>query len=57
MNFSQSGTDATYRIRVPAGKTMRLDLQWAQPWFGVTTDLDACLILGGASSRVAPRTT
>ena len=48
MNFSQSGTDATYRIRVPAGKTLNLDLQWAQPWFGVTTDLDAYLIRGGA---------
>ena len=27
--------------RSPAAQTLRLTLQWAEPWFGVTTDLDA----------------
>lgn len=33
-------TDTTFGITVAPGKTLRIDLQWAQPWFGVTTDLD-----------------
>ena len=32
----------TYGISLPTGRTLSIVLQWAQPWNGVTTDLD-CL--------------
>jgi len=38
------GTDATYWIAVKPGSTLTLDLQWAEPWFGVESDLDAFLL-------------
>lgn len=49
MDFDPSGaTDTTFAITVSPGATLRLDLQWAEPWFGVETDLDAYLFdLGG----------
>jgi subtilisin family serine protease len=37
-------TDDTFGITVEAGATLRLDLQWAEPWNGVGTDLDAFLL-------------
>jgi len=36
--------DTTYGIRVAPGRTVSVDLQWAQPWNGVTTDFDAYLL-------------
>jgi len=36
--------DNTYGISVAPGATVRVDLQWAQPWNGVTTDFDAYLL-------------
>ena len=39
-----AAVDRTYGIRVPPGRFVTIDLQWAQPWNGVTTDLDAYLI-------------
>jgi subtilisin family serine protease len=36
--------DDTLGITVAPGATLRLDLQWAEPWNGVTTDLDAFLL-------------
>lgn len=45
MDFDpEAGTDTTFGIRVSPGATLRVDLQWAQPWNGVTTDLDAYLL-------------
>lgn len=45
MDFNPTATvDNTYGISVPNGRTLRIDVQWAQPWFGVTTDNDAYLI-------------
>jgi hypothetical protein len=46
------GDDNTYAITVPSGRSITLDLQWAQPWNGVTTDIDAYLI-DGAGNIVA----
>jgi Subtilase family len=44
MDFDPSGaTDTTFAITVSPGATLTLDLQWAEPWFGVETDLDAYL--------------
>ncbi len=39
-----TGDDNTYAIDVPNGRTLTLDIQYAQPWNGVTTDLDAYLL-------------
>lgn len=39
-----AGVDPTFGIRVSPGATLTIDLQWAQPWNGVTTDLDAYLL-------------
>jgi hypothetical protein len=36
--------DDTFGITVAKGGTLTVDLQWAQPWNGVTTDLDAYLL-------------
>jgi len=49
MDFDPGGaTDTTFAITVSPGATLNLDLQWAEPWFGVETDLDAYLFdLGG----------
>ena len=50
MDFNPSATpDNTYGISVPNGRTVKLDLQWAQPWFGVTTDLDSYLVSSGGT--------
>jgi subtilase family protein len=44
MDFDPGGaTDTTFAITVSPGETLNLDLQWAEPWFGVETDLDAYL--------------
>lgn len=45
-------TDTTFAIVVSPGATLNLDLQWAEPWFGVETDLDAYL-LNGAGAVIA----
>jgi subtilisin family serine protease len=39
-----ASTDPDFAITVEGGKTLRLVLQWAQPWGGVSTDLDAYLL-------------
>jgi subtilisin family serine protease len=39
--------DTGFRITVEPEATLIVDLQWAQPWFGVTTDLDAYLLRNG----------
>lgn len=37
-------SDPTFRITVSKGADLLLDLQWAEPWFGVETDFDAYLL-------------
>jgi hypothetical protein len=37
-------TDRTFGIKVEPGAVLSVDLQWAEPWFGVETDLDAFLL-------------
>ena len=39
-------TDRTFSITVEPGRTLTVDLQWAEPWNGVATDLDAFLLSG-----------
>jgi len=38
--------DNTFGITVAGHETLTLSLQWAEPWYGVTTDYDAFLISG-----------
>lgn len=42
------GVDPSFGITVGGKETLTLDLQWAQPWNGVSTDLDAYLLSAGA---------
>jgi Subtilase family len=45
MDFNPGvGTDRTFGITVEPEETLTLDLQWAEPWNGVLTDLDAFLL-------------
>jgi subtilisin family serine protease len=39
-----AGVDPGFEITVSEGATLTVDLQWDQPWNGVTTDLDAFLL-------------
>jgi hypothetical protein len=43
-NFSTSGTDNTYGMSVKSGGDVAIDLQWAQPISGVTSDFDVYLL-------------
>lgn len=43
------GSDPTFGITVEAGETLTVDLQWAEPWNGVGTDLDAFLLSGAGT--------
>jgi hypothetical protein len=45
MDFNPgAATDRTYGIKVEPGALLSIDLQWAEPWEGVETDLDAILL-------------
>lgn len=48
-----AGTDRTFGIAVDPGETLSLDLQWAEPWNGVLTDLDAVLLSPSGSQILA----
>ena len=39
-----AATDRSYGIKVEAGEILSIDLQWAEPWEGVESDLDAFLL-------------
>lgn len=43
-NPSVAETDTTFGITVEAGETLIVDLQWAEAWGGVGTNLDAFLL-------------
>lgn len=45
MDFDPGGgEDNTFGITVGAGRILTVDLQWAEPWYGVHSDLDAYLL-------------
>jgi hypothetical protein len=47
MDFNPgAGTDRSFGITVEKGKTLTIDLQWAEAWNGVASDLDAFLLNG-----------
>jgi hypothetical protein len=41
-----AGIDTGFGITVGPGGTAKINLQWAEPWFGVETDLIAVLVAG-----------
>lgn len=41
-----AGVDTSYGITINPGSTLLFDLQWAEPWNGVTTDFDLLLYEG-----------
>jgi subtilisin family serine protease len=49
-----AATDRTFGITVGPKQVLTLDLQWAEPWNGVATDLDAFLLSGGQILAEAP---
>ncbi len=50
LDFNPSAaTDRTFGVKVKAGATLTADLQWAEPRFGVETDLDAFLLSAGGA--------
>jgi Subtilase family len=44
LNFSPHGNDYTLGIKVKKEASLTLDVQWAEPWYGVKSDLDAYLV-------------
>jgi Subtilase family len=45
MDFNPDApVDRAFGIRVDPGATLTIDLQWAEPWSGVETDVDAFLL-------------
>ncbi|MFT3865914.1 MAG: S8 family serine peptidase [Solirubrobacterales bacterium] len=44
MNFSPDGSDPTLGITVGAHSELLVDLQWAEPWGGTESDLNAYLL-------------
>lgn len=63
MDFNPgSATDRTFGIEVEPEEVLSIDLQWAEPWEGVQTDLDAVLLnadgevlTGSAEDNVSPK--
>jgi len=58
MDFNPgAATDRTLGIKVAPGGRLTVDLQWSEPWEGVTTDLDAFLLdaSGGLIASSAER--
>jgi Subtilase family len=50
---TEASVDNTYGIDVAAGARVSIDLQWAQPWNGVDTDLDLYFVSADGSAILA----
>jgi hypothetical protein len=49
MDFdSGAAVDPSYEVTLPGHHSMTMALQWAEPWNGVTTDLDMYLVFNGS---------
>lgn len=63
MDFAPGpASDRTFGIKVEPGEVLSVDLQWAEPWEGVQTDLDAFLLdangrllTGSVEDNVSPK--
>jgi hypothetical protein len=51
LNFAPTGEDSTFGITVEPESRVVVDLQWAEPWYGVDSDLDGYL-LNGSRTKV-----
>jgi hypothetical protein len=51
-----AAVDGTFRITVEPKQELALDLQWAEPWEGVQSDLDAFLLSASGSTVLASST-
>jgi hypothetical protein len=55
MDFNPGApVDTGFQILVEPESTLTVDLQWSQPWHGVTTDLDAYLLRNGVEVAGVP---
>jgi hypothetical protein len=57
MNFAPTGADTTFGITVKGNSTLTVDLQWAEPWNGVDSDLDAYLLNASGKAILKRDTT
>jgi hypothetical protein len=58
MDFDPTGgTDTSYQITVPNGRSPRVELQWAEPWDGVTTNLNLHVTRVSTGLQVASSTS
>jgi hypothetical protein len=48
-----AGTDTAFGLRVGAHRTLTVDLQWDEPWNGVTSDEDAYLLNQSGATLLA----
>lgn len=57
MDFDPAGgTDNQFAITATGGIGLRFDMQWAQPWFGVTTDFNIYVIDAATNTVTASST-
>jgi hypothetical protein len=54
LNFKASGEASTFGIMVEPESRLIVDLQWAEPWYGVESDLDAYLLNSTATQVLSP---
>jgi hypothetical protein len=53
MDFDPSGTtDTEFGITVQPGRPLSIDLQWAEPWFGVKSNFFAFLLKGAGAGEI-----
>lgn len=58
MDFDPSGgTDTSFQITVPNGRSPLIELQWAEPWDGVTTNLNLHITRVSTGTQVASSTS
>ncbi|HYU60172.1 MAG TPA: S8 family serine peptidase [Solirubrobacterales bacterium] len=48
-----AGVDTAFNLTVPDTRTLRIDLQWAQPWLGVSSDIDMYLLTSPGAVELA----
>ena len=55
MNFSPTAADSTFGITVEGEAELLIDLQWAEPWYGVESDLNAYVLDAKGNVLASPR--
>jgi len=52
-----AGTDTGFGVTVRANGTLRIDMQWAEPWYGVTDNFDLFITDAAGTTTLASSTT